>query len=132
MNKYDINKAYSEVMETIQQIKDTGIKIEISQVSSYENENYKDDKNTLSSEFWKHVTFYPMTNLQRDLIYQHSTKLSEMGILFDSGQGFGGIDWEIDWSLRIEKNQDDVEEHISTNKDIEKIASEHFPLPIVH
>jgi len=132
MNEYDINKAYSEIMETIQQIKDTGIKIEISQVSSDENENYKDDKNTLSSEFWKHVTFYPITNLQRDLIYQHLIRLSEMGILFDSGQGFGGIDWEIDWSLRIEKDPDYINDSIEAKKLIKDIASEHFPLPNVH
>lgn len=116
MNKYDINKAYSEVMETIQQIKDTGIKIEISQVSSDENENYKDDKNTLSSEFWKHVTFYPMTNLQRDLIHQYLIKLGELGILFDTGCGCEGTNWEIDWSLRIEKDSDYIDEVISAKK----------------
>jgi len=114
-------------MSTIQQIKDAGIKVEMSS-----NESPNKDGDRLLPELWKHVTFYPMTNLQKDLIYQHSTRLSEMGILFDTGQGFGGIDWEIDWSLRIEKDPDYINDSIEAKKLIKDIAFEHFPLPNVH
>ena len=114
MNKYDINKAYLEVMNTIQQIKDTGIEIKISPTN--DNKEDKNSEDILSRELWKHVTFCPVTDLQRDLIYQNSIRLNQLGILFDTGQGFGNIDWEIDWSLRIEKDSDCIDADIETKK----------------
>ena len=132
MNKYDINKAYLEVMNVIQQIKDAGIKVDMSSNESPNEDLVKKYRDRLLPELWKHVTFYPVTNLQKDLIYQHSIRLSEIGILFDTGQSFGGIDWEIDWSLRIEKDQDYINDSIETKKLIKDVTSDHFPLPNVH
>jgi len=122
MNEYNVNKAYSEIMNVIQQIKDIGIKVEISSNESPNEDLVKKYKNRLQPELWRHVTFYPVTNLQKDLIYQYSIKLNEMGILFDIGQGFGGINWKIDWSLRIKNDPDYINDNIEAKKLIKDIT----------
>jgi hypothetical protein len=133
MNKSSINKAYLEVMRAIQQIKDVGIKVEMSYPTSVNNENLiKKYEDRLPPKLWKLVTFYPITKFQRDLIHQYLIKLGELGILFDTGCGCEGTNLEIDWSLRIEKDSDYIDEVISAKKLIKDITSEHFPLPNVH
>lgn len=41
-----------------------------------------------------------MTDLQREKLEKIESLFHDMGIRFDTGCGFGGRDWEWDWSLK--------------------------------
>lgn len=49
---------------------------------------------------WHHVCFEPKAQDQVDLVFEKRDVLSKAGIYFDSGSGYGCIDWELDWSFR--------------------------------
>lgn len=42
----------------------------------------------------------PIATLNQGAFYEIERRLNELGIEFDTGLGFGGRDWEWDWSLR--------------------------------
>lgn len=126
----DISEAYYEVMNAIQQMKDiNGIEVEIVALDSSNNEEYE---TRLPSKLWKHITFHPTTESQREIIHQNLTDLSALGILFDTGYGCGCVDWEIDFSLRIEEEQSEIEDSVSAKEHIKNVAIEQFPLPNTH
>ena len=45
------------------------------------------------------ITFGPLTNEQMRKLYKIEDLLGEIGVTFDTGQGYGGRDWMWDFSL---------------------------------
>ena len=46
------------------------------------------------------IRFPKLSEEQREHLYKASSELDKAGVVFDTGAGCEGNDWEFDWSLR--------------------------------
>jgi hypothetical protein len=95
----NINEAYEYVIERVKDLQEKGIRVEKLMHEPTEK-HLKDFRGyELSPDKWCTITFYPKTEKELELVFDGGFSLVEKGISFDSGGGFGGRDWEIDWSF---------------------------------
>lgn len=130
------NEAYDYAMAVAKEIEATGVAVTIKPSRSRNNpetiQKYSGPERVLPDR-WMHVTFYPTTDEQRDLILQKQKALGWKGIGFDSGGGCGGRDWELDWSFRYREGEIDANHEVAmdTCEDIiRKLQNGECPLPI--
>lgn len=105
----NLEEAYNKTFETIEEIKETGIEVNIVE-SSARNitsilDEYQGRTDRLPPEKWWHISFVNTNNEEKELIFEKSIELAKQGICFDTGAGCGCIDWEIDWSFHIDFDQ---------------------------
>lgn len=102
----NLQEAYNKVFEVIKELEQKNIQVRILPSNEQNNleliEKYGYSPNRLKPEKWVHVAFKPKDKEEKELIYKKSTDLLNLGISFDTGSGWGMIDWEIDWSFHIE------------------------------
>lgn len=115
-------QAYETVLTTIDEIKNSGVIVEINIPRSvkekdknieYFNDLIKkysgDDK--INWQLWRNIQFKNVTNTQAKFIFEKRRLLCLAGISFDTGGGLGSLDWEIDWSFKYTKRESESEEH---------------------
>jgi hypothetical protein len=52
----------------------------------------------IPKKFWKSVGI-TCSGDELDIVFEEEMRLADLGIVFDTGYGFGQRDWELDWSL---------------------------------
>lgn len=104
-----LNDAYKMTLESIEFLKSKGLKVDISESISRSNANIIDkykSPDRLSPDKWIHVSIeIPDNEDLRKLIFDEQMKLYDNNISFDTGAGFGGRDWELDWSFHVRYNE---------------------------
>ena len=114
-----ITEAYNLALAKVEELKQKGIKVEITPCESDEEtiSEYSTPLN-ISHDLWIHVTFYPKDNSELQLVFKAGSDLIDLGIGFDSGGSVGYRDWELDWSFRL-----NTEEKETTKKMFDKVES---------
>ena len=110
----NVEKAYYYVMEVIEELKKSGVKVEMVIPRRVREGKYHDTvkkyhpPERLPVDKWRHVELFP-TKEQVELVHDAVTKLFEFGITFDTGGGCeGGRDWEMDWSFKYTEKPDGI------------------------
>lgn len=108
--------ALSETIMSVNRMSLGGIRTEITS-SKYRNvddivEKYGKRDDRLPVQKWIHVSFYPISQREKDFIFKEKMRLSGFGICFDTGAGRAcnlckkdllSCDWELDWSFHIDQ-----------------------------
>lgn len=102
MNIETVEDAYAEAMASVEKLRQSGIALTLVVPKSASNpETISKFADRLPLDKWRHVTFFPSTQIDSDEIQSEHRRLIDLGIGFDSGGGSGERDWELDWSLRL-------------------------------
>jgi len=108
-----ITEAFDLVLVEINELKKSGIRVEIIEPRSVREKDNKENKEhfkKLIKEYpdidytkWRNVSFFPK-GLEMKKIYELEKRLRVKGIYFDTGSSFllgaSSRDWELDWSFR--------------------------------
>lgn len=101
----DINEAYKETLNVVEELKNSGIKTEINDFIN--SEAFKESE--LPKDKWKMVEFYLEKDEEMQKIFD-SQKIStarkslfDKGICFDTSFGEDDISWELDFSFHLDK-----------------------------
>lgn len=104
------DEAYDYTLSLVEELKKEGLEVSItpssSALSGKLREKYRGPTRIDSSK-WVHVTFYTEDAAIFNRVYSKLNLLRDKGIMFDTGFGLGGIDWELDWSFKY--NEDTTE-----------------------
>jgi len=99
--------AYYFVFEIIEELKKDGIKISVEPTPNNELTDYSNKKqDRLPPKFWKQVKFTISNDKQAKKIQETANYLGVCGISFDTGGSEYVREWEIDFSFRYDKNND--------------------------
>jgi len=88
-----ILEAYEKAMTVVQELENSGIKLS----------TYTRRAKSLPMKKRTSICFSPRNQTECDLIYKKQGELCKEGIYFDSGGGFGAMEWEFDWSFHLKK-----------------------------
>lgn len=106
----DITEAYYFTMDKVKELRDGGIDVLIKSSSSKNNPDTVKKYNRpdrISPDLWHHVSFQISDLEQYQKIHEAANYLGLCGIGFDTGCGCGSSDWELDWSFRYKKGEED-------------------------
>lgn len=126
MKNITLEEAYDKIFKIIDELKDSGIKVTIRKSDSRNDTELitkysKKSNDRLPPERWCHVEFTPHSEKDRKLIFKKAIELAEdYGISFDTGSGFGNVDWEIDWSFHIDVNM--IDEKVKRLKSVQTLS----------
>ena len=96
-------EAYEFTLEKINELKNKGIEIKIKERPN----SKKELADKLPFELWRQINFINLTNSQADEILAMAKYLNLCGIQFDAGGMGNSRDWELNWSFRYGKEEDE-------------------------
>jgi hypothetical protein len=101
----NVLEAYNLTMDKITSLKNKGIKVK--QVApTHKPTNLENSTiDHIHFNLWNHITFVPKTEKEWRMVYAAGRELHSLGIYFDTGNGSGERDWEIDWSFHLFNNK---------------------------
>ncbi len=79
----------------------------------------------LHSDDWINIIFKPENDNQVKIIDDTLNELLDMGISFDTGRGFGRIDWSIDWSFEYIENENAINDKKIRMNIVADLAKQH-------
>ena len=108
------NEAYNFVLNKIEELKKDGIEVDFRKdernawddVRDSLRKRYRNKNNRINPKKWKQICFKTKNESESQKVFDLISDLGEIGIYFDTGAGWTGIIWELDWSFRVEKNID--------------------------
>ena len=104
-------QAYYFTLEQVEQLRHSGIEVLIQYDAELEKEgdSGRQPIGQIHQKLWCQVSFANLTKAQVVQIHQSMKYLAMCGISFDFGGAEGHRDWELDWSFRYEKGQEQME-----------------------
>ena len=103
-------EAYYFTMSKVDELKDSGIEVLIKPSNTKNNQEmikkYNQPGRT-PPELWNHISFKVSDKQQSKKIFDMANYLGLCGISFDTGGCIGQRDWELDWSFRFKKGEED-------------------------
>ena len=115
-------EAFAETTGLVDELETSGIRVERTRISNPRPEavaQYDGPERIAPSE-WMSVSLYPQTDEEKERVSEAARKLNWMGVAFDTGRGFGAVDWSLDWSWRYTgKPNQDHEERLNMVDDTE-------------
>ena len=108
------DEAYEEAVAAVQEFREAGIPVVITPSRSREDpeivKRYSGPER-ISPDKWISVSFSAESGEHVKLVHEKARYLGWLGIVFDTGGGFGSRDWELDWSFKYTGQPDgDAEE----------------------
>ncbi len=104
-----ISQAYQKAIDATGGLQKAGVKVYITKVVSDEEE----EVGRLPKDKWVSVRLAGKTDEQVDMMWEEESKLWNLGINFDTGTGFGGRDWELDWSFSVKNPKKQLTKEVS-------------------
>lgn len=96
-----ITEAYEFTLEKINELKNHGIEIKIQRPDSK-----KELADKLPFKLWRQINFVNLSDSKADEILAMAKYLNLCGIQFDAGGMGNNRDWELDWSFRLGKEDE--------------------------
>ena len=104
----NVNEAYDEVREAVDELAKGGIDVAIRPAAGRNNPEtvakYKGPEYLLP-EKWVSVRFHVATIAQSELISDRQQEFMALGVYFDTGGGMGLREWELDWSFHLRERK---------------------------
>lgn len=108
-----ITEAHQFTMDKVIELENAGIKVNIKPSRGREIEStvkkYGDNPECVPINLWYHVTFVAENEAEKMKVHNAVNYLGMCGITFDTGGCCNQRDWELDWSFRYEKGEEDME-----------------------